>query len=315
MRFRLTLLGTNGAVPTPRRFASAQFLESETTDVLVDCGEGTQLRLQRAGLSMGRVEVILISHLHGDHYFGLPGLLTSLALNGRSRALTVVSPSGLREKLAPMLQLDRWRLPFALDFREHQARDLRSIVDTGDLEVLAFPLRHRIATNGYLLREKMRPPNIRKDKIRAYDIPYTAIPEIKAGGDFRLSGGTVIRHSELVAPASAPRSYAYCSDTMYFEELSDYVRGVDLLYHEATFLHEMVEEAHQKGHATAREAALTARNAGAGTLIMGHYSGRYDDVTAFEAEAREVFPRSYAGRDLYRYDVPYVSREEVDETG
>ncbi|MCP9237647.1 ribonuclease Z [Lewinella sp. JB7] len=308
MRFEVTILGSNGAVPTADRHASGHFLRSETTDVLIDCGEGTQMQLQAAGYGLGRLDLILITHLHGDHYFGLPGLLTSLALTGRTAPLRIVSPPGLRAKLAPLLELDRWKLPFPLTFTEHAATEAGPLTTTGELEVISFPLRHRVPTNGYLIRERVREPNILREQIERYGIPWQQIAAIKAGGDFTTPGGRVVPNAELTAPAAPPRSYAYCSDTLHFPELADYVRQVDLLYHEATFLHDLVAEAHAKGHSTAREAAETARDAHVGTLLLGHYSSRYRGVEGHEAEARSVFPRSYAVRDLQRYAVPFVAR-------
>ena len=315
MRFELIILGSNGAVPIPERHASSHLLRTEASDVLIDCGEGTQLQLQAAGHGLGRTDTVLITHLHGDHYFGLPGLLTSLSLQGRIMPLRIISPPGLRAKLTPLLELDRWRLPFPLTFEEHAATDFGLLTTIGDLEVFSFPLRHRIATNGYLIREQRRPPNIRKDQLARYQIPWTAINDIKAGGDYISSDGQRIAHAELVSPAAPPRAYAYCSDTIYFGELADYVRGVDLLYHEATFLHDMADEARKKGHATAREAALTAQDAGVNQLILGHFSARYRSVEEHEREARTVFPNSYAGRDLHRYAVAYAGREESSAGG
>ncbi|NJB85194.1 ribonuclease Z [Lewinella marina] len=308
MRFAVTILGSNGAVPTADRHASAHLLESEAADILIDCGEGTQLQLQSAGAGVGRIGLILITHLHGDHYFGLPGLLTTLALTGRTAPLRIISPPGLRAKLTHLLDLDRYALPFGLEFVEHAASARSVVAEMADLEVLAFPLRHRIPTNGYLIREKSRPDTILKDQLERFAIPVEAIPDIKAGGDFISAEGQRIPHAELTAPAPAPRSYAYCSDTAYFPELSAYVRGVDLLYHEATFLHDLAAEAAEKGHSTAHQAALVARDASAGHLILGHFSARYRDVEQHEREAREVFARTTAARDLYRFVIPYSGR-------
>ncbi len=309
MRFDVTILGSNGAVPTSGRHASGHFLRSETQDVLIDCAEGTQMQLQAAGLGFGRVGLVLITHLHGDHYFGLPGLITSLALNGRVHPLRIISPVGLREKLTPVLELDRWQLPFPLIFEAHEAGEFGLLTTTGELEVYSFPLRHRIPTNGYLIREKAREANILKAKIEEYRIPWASIAGIKAGAPFITPQGRVVPHAELTAPAAPPRSYAYCSDTMYFPELAGNVRGVDLLYHEATFLHDLAAEAREKGHSTAREAALIAREAGAGALVLGHFSSRYREVDSHEREARSLFPNSFAARDLYRFDVPYAARQ------
>ena len=311
MRFEVIILGSNGAVPTPERHASAQLLRSEATDVLIDCGEGTQLQLQAAGTGLGRTDTILITHLHGDHYFGLPGLMTSLSLQGRSTPLRIISPPGLRAKLSPLLELDRWRLPFPLTFEEHTATGFSLLATSGELDIFSFPLRHRIPTNGYLIRERPREPNIRKDKIAQYGIPFTAILGIKGGGDFRAATGELVPHTELVAPAAPPRSYAYCSDTVYFPKLADYVQGVDLLYHEATFLEDMVDEAAQKGHSTAKQAARVALHAGARQLVLGHFSARYRNVEAHEGEAREIFTQTTAARDLYHFTVKYAGRAEA----
>lgn len=303
MRFQLTVLGTSGAVPTPGRYCSGIMLRTETTDVLVDCGEGTQLRLKEAGIGMNKCEVILISHLHGDHYFGLPGLLSSLSLSGRTKPLLIVSPEHLRPRLEPMLELDRFPMRFELNFQTFRAETARDLLEVGDLRISAFPLRHRIPTNGYLISEKPRPANILKEKISEYAIPWPAIKIIKQGEDFVRPDGTVVPHAELTTPAPPPRSFAYCSDTVYFPELADFVRGTDLLYHEATFLDDRLEDAVLKGHSTARQAAMTARDARAGRLIMGHFSTRYDHVDDHEREARAIFPASDAARDLWTWEV------------
>ncbi|MEM6769590.1 MAG: ribonuclease Z [Bacteroidota bacterium] len=309
MRFQLTLLGTSAAVPVPGRHCSAAMLRTEKTDVLNDCGEGTQLQIKRAGIGMGRCSHILITHLHGDHYFGLPGLLSSLSLGGRTTPLTIVSPQHLRPRIAPLLELDRYSLSYELTCKTYEATEPTHLLSVGDVDISAFPLQHRVPTNGYLIREKERPGNINKLLIEEYNIPWTAIKAIKAGADFTTAKGKVIPHHELVTPAPAPRSFAYCSDTLYFPQLADFVRGVDLLYHEATFLHDMEDDAVAKGHATAHQAALTARNAGVGRLVMGHFSTRYDGGAAHETEARKVFPNSDAGQDLWHWEVPFLGRE------
>ncbi|WP_157975879.1 ribonuclease Z [Lewinella sp. IMCC34191] len=308
MRFEVTVLGTNGALPGPRRHPSGHFFRSETTDILIDCGEGTQMRLQDAGLGMGRCQLILITHLHGDHYFGLPGLLTSLALNGRTDGLRIISPPGLRARIAPLLELDRYGLPFDVTFEERSANGLTKLISADDVDIYAFPLRHRITTNGYVIRERQRESNMVKEAIDQYAIPWQQIAEIKRGADFITDAGERISNASLTVPAPPPRSYAYCSDTEYFPELAEWVRGVNLLYHEATFLDEMAAEARERGHSTAREAALIAKEAGVGRLVLGHFSARYTDTSDHEREARSVFPQSAAARDLYRYTVPYAGR-------
>lgn len=309
MKFELTILGTSGAVPAYGRFCSAVFLRSETTDILIDCGEGTQMQLSAAGLGMGRCSTILISHLHGDHYFGLPGLLSSLALSGRTAPLSIYSPQHLRPRIKALFELDRFPMPYELTFETFRAESLAPLLSVGDLEVETFPLRHRTPTNGYLIRERERPANIIKTKIDQYDIPWQAIAGIKEGANFILADGTAILNEELVTEAAASRSFAYCSDTLYFPELAGYVRDVDLLYHEATFLSDLEEDALKKGHSTAAQAAMTAKDAGAGQLVMGHFSTRYPDVSGHETEARTIFKKSKAARDLNRFNVPYQKRK------
>lgn len=257
---------------------------------------------------MRRCANILISHLHGDHYFGLPGLLTSLALAGRKAPLTIHSPQHLRPRLNALLEFDRYDPGFPLHFQTLTATAPTTILSDQNTTVQAFPLQHRIPTNGFLIREAARPGNIDKALLKAHGIPWTAIADIKAGGDFTDQHGQTVPHAKLVRPAPPPRSFAYCSDTRFFPELASYVRGVDLLYHEATFLEDLREEALAKGHATARQAAETARVAAAKQLILGHFSSRYRSLNAHEAEARALFPNSHAARDLWQWEVPFVQR-------
>lgn len=308
MQFQLTILGTSGAVPAYGRNCSGAFLSTERDDVLIDCGEATQIRMAQAGLSMGKVSHVLISHLHGDHYFGLPGLISSLSLSGRKKPLVIISPLHLRPRLAPLFELDRFPMPFELRFETFHAETLTPLVTLRGLEVFAFPLQHRVPTNGYLLREIQRPANIDKEAIERHNISWPEIRQIKEGGDLTLPDGTVIPHADITTPAPPPRSFAYCSDTSYFPELSEYVAGADLLYHEATFLEDMAHEAAPRGHSTAVQAATVARDAGVGDLVMGHYSMRYPTTQGHEAEARAVFPRSHAAHDLWSFAVPHRSR-------
>lgn len=284
-------------------------LRTDTTDVLIDCAEGTQRQLMLAGLGMGKVSHILLTHLHGDHYFGLPGLLSSLGLNGRTAPLSITSPQHLRPRLSAVLEMDKYDLPFEVTFHTFHANALEALHTVGDLEILAFPLQHRIATNGYLLRELPREANISKEAIARHTIPWQAIGAIKAGGDYTANDGTIIPHAELTTTPPPPRSYAHCSDTIYFPELTDFISGVDLLYHEATFLQDMAEDATKKGHATAAQAATIARDAGVGKLVMGHFSTRYENGAAHETEARTIFANSHAADDLWRIEVPFRGRK------
>ncbi len=307
MRFELITLGTSGAVPAPGRFCSSQLLCTENRDYLIDCGEGAQIRFQEHGGGYSRVDRILISHLHGDHFYGLPGLLTSWALGRRTEPLYLYAPPGLEKLLRAWLSFQPpWPYPVVFETVVPTGRTL--IHRDEDVEIFAFPLRHGIATNGYLIRERQRPATIRPDRIDQYAIPYSAIPAIKAGGDLERADGTRIPNTELTHPAPPARSYAYCSDTRYFAELAEVVAGVDLLYHEATFLHELVDQAVQTLHTTAREAGQLARAAGVGRLILGHYSSRYATPEILQTEARRYFSNTRAANDGDRFAVAFQPR-------
>lgn len=308
MRFELIVLGTSAAAPAYGRHCSGQLLCLERQYFLIDCGEGTQYQLQRAGEGLGRLSHVLISHLHGDHYFGLPGLLTSLALGGRQKELTIVSPPGLRERMIALLEYDRYPPPFPIVFQEIRCTSPTEIFADTRLEVIGFPLDHRIETNGYLIREKPRPANMRKDAIEAYDIPYQRMNEIKAGGDFLTPDGRLIPHAELTTPPPPPRSYAHCSDTRYLPGLTSLLAGVDLLYHEATFLHEELERARETGHTTARQAGQLASACGVGRLLIGHFSARYPNLEPILSEARAEFAATSLARELEHHHIPVLSR-------
>ncbi len=308
MDFSLTILGTSAAVPAYDRFCSGQLFSTPRTTFLIDCGEGTQLQLQKAGVGHNDIAVILISHLHGDHYFGLFGLLTSWALAKRTAPLLIISPPGLQGRVEVLLELEKYLASFTIDFKTYEPKHLLPIWSSKYLEAFAFPLEHRIPTNGYLIREKPNLPNIRPAAIQLYDIPYQAIPAIKAGGDFICTDGTRIPHSVLVFPPAPPRAYAHCSDTRYLPALADCLQGVDLLYHEATFIHEDLENAIRTAHTTALEAAHLALAAGVKTLVIGHFSARYPNISVLEQEARRIFPNTYAARELMRFVIPYAGR-------
>ncbi|PHI20013.1 ribonuclease [Lewinellaceae bacterium SD302] len=303
MRFELIVLGSSAAVPALGRHCSGQLLCLESSNVLFDCGEATQQQLQRTGESPGRLDLILITHLHGDHYFGLPGLLTSMALAGRKAPLVIVSPPGLRDRMAVLLEYDKYAPPFNIDFIEIHCEEPTVLIDLPAFTVTGFPLDHRIKTNGYLLREKQRPANILPEKIKEFSIPYKQIPGIKAGDSFLTNDGRTIPHEELTRPASPPRAFAYCSDTLFKPELAKVIRGVDLLYHEATFLHEDLEKALKTNHSTALQAGEMASLAKTKQLLIGHFSARYHDLEPLRMEAAEKFRNTHLARELYHYPV------------
>ena len=309
MQFELTLLGTNSALPAFDRFPTSQVLNVEDRAYLIDCGEGTQIRMQQYPVRRGRISQIFISHLHGDHIFGLIGLLTSFGLNGREEPVDVFSPPGLQPIIEVQLKLGAAGLPFALRFHEVDPTRHSRIFADRRIEVFTLPLRHRIPTTGYLFREHQRPSNIRPEQIKKYDIPFGKIPAIKAGAELSLADGTVISNERLTIPAPPPRSYAFCSDTRYEPAIVPLIRDVDLLYHESTFCEDQRQQAELTMHSTAREAALIARDAGVGRLILGHYSSRYRDLTPFLEEARAVFPATELGEDGRTFSVAFRGRD------
>lgn len=288
MTFEVTVLGNNSAFPAHGRFPSAQVVKHGNSMFLVDCGEGTQIRLSQYKVKRSRIDHIFISHLHGDHVYGLPGLLNSYAHYGRKGAMHIYGPKGIRQLLDTILRLSESIVDFEIVYHELDCKEKRKVLEMGGLKVYAFPMIHRMPTYGYLFQEKSSRTNINKEAIKKYDLSRPDIHWIKRGGAFRDKAGNDIPREELMAKRS-PRSYAYCSDTIYDPTLVKHIKGVDLLYHEATFLHELEDKAQISKHATAFQAGMIARLADVGELIIGHFSSRYDDVTPLLEEASEVF--------------------------
>lgn len=311
MRFELTVLGSNSALPAYGRFPTAQVLAVRERCYLIDCGEGAQMRMAEFGIRQGRIGQVFISHLHGDHIFGLIGWLASLALCSREEPLDIFAPAGLEEIIRVQLKYTGG-LPFPLAFHTIGPGRHALIFEDSAVSVYSLPLAHRIPASGFLFRERERPRNIRPECIDTFRIPYQAIPEIKAGADYRMEDGRVIPNAELTLGPPPPRSYAYCSDTAYHEALIPLVRGVDLLYHESTFCDEQAAHAAETGHSTARQAATIALKAGVGRLILGHYSSRYKNLEPFLEEARSVFPATELGLDGARFEVEPEHRSGVE---
>lgn len=303
MVFEVSILGTSSALPTSTRYPSAHVLNVHERFFLIDCGEGTQMRLREMRIRMGKIHDIFISHTHGDHVFGLYGLLSTLNLTGRKFPLNIYAPDGFGNILLSHLSDFDIHLQFDIRFIPLRGKDPSLIYENNFLTVTAFPLKHRVPTFGFLFREKLLPRNIKKESIAKYIIPLTAIHSIKAGNDFCSYEGDIIPNSELTTDPPAPRSYAYCSDTAWFSRLPSFVKGVDTLYHEATFGADKKDLAHQTGHSTSLEAASVAVEAGAGKLILGHFSARYKSVDQLVEEARQLFPETIAAVDGETYTV------------
>ncbi len=271
----------------------------EERHFLIDCGEGTQVQLRKAKARFSKINHIFISHLHGDHCFGLPGLIASFRLLGRETPLHIYGPKGIREMLETIFRITETHRGFELVYHELESKKSEKIFEDKRVEVYTIPLNHRIYCNGYLFREKPKERHLNMAEISKYaEIETCDYHNIKLGKDFVLSDGYVLKNELLTTEPSKSVSYAFCSDTRYFETVVPIIENVDVLYHESTFLHDLKEMADYTGHTTALEAARIARKANVGKLILGHFSNRYNDLNVFTDEARQVFPNSYLPKAL-----------------
>jgi len=307
MPMKLTILGSSSALPTSERFPSAHVLNVHERIYLIDCGEGTQMQLRKNKIRLGKINHIFISHLHGDHLFGLYGLLSTFNLMGRTLPLHLYAPESYNTILTSHLADFDINLNFDIDFIPLSGKDPVKIFEDKYLTVTSFPLEHRIPAFGFLFREKPYDRNIIKECIEKYKIPAMRIPAIKKGEDFITEEGQRIKNEEITRPGPDPLSFAYCSDTRYFTRLSSFVKGVDLLYHEATFDKTLADLAEITGHSTTVDAANTALNAGARVLIIGHFSARYKGINALVEEARSVFNATYPAIDGHTYEVGNIA--------
>ncbi len=305
MDLRLTILGSSGAVPAWGRFPSAQVLQLADVTYLIDCGEGAQMRLQQYGIGTGRIRQIFISHLHGDHMLGLIGLLQSMSLMRRRAPVTLFAPAGLQQMVEAFQVAISGRLLFELQFVEVAVDRFQKVFEDHRMEVWSFPLKHHGMTVGYLFRERPRLRSMRPEMIARYGIPWTDIPALKAGADWLAPDGRRIPNAELTVAPPPARSYAYCCDTAWDPAIAERVKGVDLLYHDATFCQAHAEQAARTQHSTAHQAADIARRAGAGALVIGHFSARYAEVQPLLDEARAVFPDTWAGLDGASFSLSY----------
>lgn len=293
MSFEITILGSNSAVPIYGRHHTSQYLKIQNHYMLVDCGEGTQLQIQRFGLKAQRLEAIFISHLHGDHYLGLVGLLSSMHLMGRTKSLELFGPPELAEIITIHLKYSDTTLRYKVNFHPLNMNESKVIYETSKFTVTAFPVEHRIPCAGYLFEEKQYPLRLNKKELPA-DLKLTEIAVLKQGNDVITNEGAIKYAAEdYTLGRKKSRSYAYCTDTRYIPELAEFFQGVDLLYHEATFLTEKELKATNTFHATAGQAAQLAKDAKVGQLLIGHFSARYRELQPLEEEARKIFPESY----------------------
>ena len=301
--FRVHILGCGSALPTLHHNASAQVVEIRGKLFLVDCGEGTQVQLRRSRLRFTKISAVFITHLHGDHCFGLIGMLSTFGLLGRTARLAIYAPAALEDMLKQQMQLFCHDFDYEVDFHAVDTSQQQVIYEDRSLTVESIPLEHRMPCCGYLFREKPSMPHIRRDMIDFYQIPTSQINNIKAGADWTTPDGEVVKNERLVEPADPTRSYAYCSDTRYIPILHSRIKGVSTLYHESTYGEDNLLMAQKYYHSTARQAALVAREAGVRQLLLGHYSSRYEDEQVLLREAREVFENTHLTDENAVFDV------------
>ncbi|MBC7851146.1 MAG: ribonuclease Z [Chitinophagaceae bacterium] len=297
----VTILGNNSALPAFDRHPTAQVITLDDQLFLLDCGEGTQMQLARYKIRWGRINHIFISHLHGDHYFGLPGLLNSMGLLNREHDLHLYAPEPVYQIL--MLQFDaaHSKLPYKLHF--HPLTDECVLVKTERWQVTCFPTKHRIPCFGFKFEQIKPPRRVNPENAVRYEIPASFYDRLKWGESYTNKKGDLVDNAWVTDPAPRPNSYAYCADTIYDEELIPRVKGVDLLYHETTYLKDLAERATARFHATTVQAATIAKKAGVGRLLIGHFSSKYDKLDIFEQEAREVFGNTSLALEGVTYKV------------
>ncbi len=301
MKFEVTILGSGAALPTLQRNSSSQFVSCVNRSILIDCGEGTQLQMRKYGIKFQRLSVILISHLHGDHFFGLVGLISSMRLLGRDKNLRIVGPQGIERIVRDQLEIGHTHLDFEIEFTELTGSETCLVYQDKTIEIVAFPLRHKIPTNGFIIREREKERGLKPKALEHPLMKLEYIPRLKRGEDVLTEDGTVLRSEVFTRAPRKSLSYAYCSDTTFSPKVVESVRGVNALYHEATFIEKHRENAKKTMHATAKDAAEVARQAEVGCLYMGHLSARYTDTEEHEAEARQVFEKSVFVEDGMRF--------------
>jgi len=293
MSFKLTILGCSSAIPTVERNPTAQLLNVNERFFLIDCGEGTQVQLRKYQLNFQRINHILISHLHGDHYFGLIGLISSMHLLGRNKELHIYAHKELKEIVDLQLLASNTELNFPLFFHSLPEDEEVVILEDDNIKISNLILDHSITCSGFLFEEKKSTRKIIKSQVEKYDVPFGKMNSLKDGADWIDLNGDVISNSILTAPNTPPYKYAFCSDTRYNPSLIDSIKGVDLLYHETTFMSELEDRAEQTGHSTTSQAAAIAKKAKVKKLLIGHYSQRYKNLEDLLDETKETFARAY----------------------
>ncbi len=290
--FNIHILGCGSALPTLKHFSSSQVVEIRGKFFMIDCGEGTQIQLRRSRIGFTKIQAIFISHLHGDHCFGLIGLISTFGMLGRTAPLKIYAPGALKPLLDAQLKLFCNGLEYEIEFHAVDTTKHMVIYEDRSLVVESIPLDHRVPCAGFLFRERPTLPHIRRDMIDCFNIPISQINNIKAGADWTTEDGTVIPNSRLTTPADPSRSYAYCCDTRYMPNLHELVKDVDLLYHDSTYDSSCADRAKLYYHSTSQQAAKVASDGSVSKLLLGHFSARYDNEATILSEAKAIFPNS-----------------------
>src|SRR5690554_151506 len=294
---KITILGCYAATPRTFNNPTSQVLEMRNHFFLIDCGEGTQVQLRKKKIKFSKINHIFISHLHGDHSFGLIGVITTFAMLGRETDLHVYGPKGIKELILTQLRFSGSYTSYNLYFHELESNESEVIFEDEKVIVKTIPLRHRVYTNGYLFQEKPKERKLNKEKAEQYGIDSCYYQNIKSGKDILLDDGQFIPNSDLTTDPEPPKSYAFCSDTIYKEDIVPIIKNVDVLYHESTFLEKDAQYTERTMHCTAKQAAAIALKANAKNLILGHYSTRYGSIEPFKTEAQEIFPNVHLADD------------------
>jgi len=301
--FELTILGCHSATPTESKHTSSQILEVNGNLFLIDCGEGTQMQLRKAKVRFTRIKHIFISHLHGDHFFGLIGLISTFRLLRRSTPLNIYGPKGIKQIITLQLKMSNSWTDYPLHFHELSSLKSELIYEDDSIYVSTLPLDHRIYTNGFLFTSKTNKRKINSDATKGLDLEPFHYSQLQEGCDIELADGTFFENQELTLDSVTVKKYAYCSDTAYNEDLISLLEGVDLLYHEATFLERHASLAKKTKHSTALQAAKIAAAANVKALLLGHYSSRYSEKLDFLKEASKVFETIFLSEDLKTFSI------------
>lgn len=301
--FDITVLGCSSALPAFGRYPSSQLMHIAGRYFLIDCGEGTQMQLRRYSLKFQRIDHIFISHLHGDHYLGLPGLLSSMHLLGRTEPLDIYADQGLADILEVNNRYSGTTLRYTVNFHPLNFSEPAILFDDDKVKISTLILKHTIPCCGFVFEEKQRPRKLMKEKIEALQIPIARLESLKMGDNYTTPEGMVIPNAELTSSPLPPRKYAYCSDTSYNPDIVPQLKGADLIYHESTFMEDMRNRAEQTMHSTAKDAAAIAKDAEAKRLLLGHYSARYKNLEPLLDEARIIFPQSHLAVEGEKYFV------------